>query len=402
MIHSEQGIGDVLQFIRLMPILKQQGAKIVFACQKPLQNLLRRCEGIDEWFPIDEPANINFDLHIPLLSLPGLLNLTEDNCPRTVPYVFPDPEKVAHWKPKLDQIPGFKIGLGWQGSVTFRGDQLRSIPLKHYAPLAKTPDVTLISLQKSDGLDQLEELKAAFPVTTLEGLDETGGAFMDTAAVMQHLDLIITSDTALAHLAGALGRPVWLALSTASDWRWFRDREDSPWYPSMRLFRQKTLGDWDSVFVDMARELEQQLASDSPVFYAAKQPVNAAVQVEIAPGELIDKITILEIKQAQITDGEKLKNVRAELEILNRCRREKLTQLSELDSLARSLKEINQKLWDIEDQIRDCDRNHNFGQPFIDLARAVYQTNDRRSQLKRDINVLLGSRIVEEKSYSAY
>ncbi len=202
MIHSEQGMGDVLQFIRLLPLIKCQGARIVFACQKPLQNLLSRCEGIDEWFPIDEPASINFDFHIPLLSLPGLLGINDDNCPKAVPYVYPDPEKVEHWKPELDRIPGFKIGLGWQGSTTFRGDQLRSIPLKYYAPLVKIPSVTLISLQKSDGLDQLKDLAPEFRIESLDKLDESGGAFMDTAAIIKHLDLVITSDTALAHLAG--------------------------------------------------------------------------------------------------------------------------------------------------------------------------------------------------------
>lgn len=405
MIHSEQGMGDVLQFIRLLPLIKRQGARIVFACQKPLQNLLRRSEGIDDWFPIDEPAQINFDFHIPLLSLPGLLGINADNCPKTVPYVFPDPERVEHWKPQIERLNGFKIGLGWQGSLTFRGDQLRSIPLKYYAPLARIPSVTLVSLQKSDGLDQIRELGPDVRIETLDQLDESGGAFMDTAAVMQHLDLVITSDTALAHLAGALGRPVWVVLSTASDWRWFRNRSDSPWYPTMRLFRQKTLGDWESVFAEIARELQTQRASPAPKFYgladAAKQPTRS-VHVEIAPGELIDKITILEIKAEQITDADKLRNVQKELEILARCRAESLPALSELESLTASLKDVNKQLWEIEDQIRDCERNQDFGETFIALARAVYKTNDRRAQLKREINDLLGSRIVEEKSYASY
>jgi hypothetical protein len=398
-------MGDVLQFVRLLPLIKRQGARIVFACQKPLQNLLRRCEGIDDWFPIDEPAPINFDFHIPLLSLPGLLGINEQNCPKAVPYVFPDPERIEAWKPMIETFQGFKIGLGWQGSATFRGDQLRSIPLKHYAPLAKAGNISFINLQKTDGVEQVKELSPEFRVETLEKLDESGGAFMDTAAVMQHLDLVITSDTALAHLAGALGRPVWVALSTACDWRWFRDRSDSPWYPTMRLFRQKTLGDWDGVFQDMARELESQLASPAPRLYGQPEAANSSensVRVEIAPGELIDKITILEIKQAHITDPAKLQNVRKELEILNACRTTSLPPLPELESLTASLKEVNQALWDIEDEIRDCERNQDFGQTFIALARAVYKTNDKRAQLKRAINDLLGSRIVEEKSYASY
>ncbi len=409
LIHTEQGMGDVLQFIRLIPLLKSQGAKIVFACQKPLQNLLSRCEGIDDWFPIDEPGEINFDLHIPLLSLPGLLNITEANCPKTVPYVFPDPAKVESWKPRIEAIEGFKIGISWQGSPTFRGDRLRSIPLKHFAPIANLPNVTLVSLQKHAGAEQLEKRKSEVPVVILDGLDESGGAFTDTAAVMQHLDLIIACDTSINHLAGALGRPAWLPLSTAADWRWLRNRHDSPWYPTMRLFRQKTLGDWDGVFTEMANELTTQIASGTPKLYIPKtddtKPAlsqTASVPVEIAAGELIDKITILEIKADRIRDEEKLNHVRTELEILRQCRRQHLPLSAELEVLTDSLKEVNQQLWDIEDSIRDCERNQNFGEQFIELARAVYRTNDRRAGLKREINTLLGSRIVEEKSYREY
>jgi len=202
-----------------------------------------------------------------------------------------------------------------------------------------------------------------------------------------------------------LGRPVWVALSTASDWRWFRNRGDSPWYPSMRLFRQKTLGDWETVFAEMAQELESVIASPAPKLVGQTQTVKqppGSVRVEIAPGELIDKITILEIKQEQITEADKLRNVRKELEILDECRRASLPLLPEVDHLTASLKEVNQQLWEIEDQIRDCERNSDFAEKFIGLARAVYQTNDRRAKLKREINELLGSRIVEEKSYASY
>ncbi len=405
LIHTEQGMGDVLQFIRLIPLLKSQGARIVFACQKPLQKLLSRCEGIDEWFPIDEPGAITFDLHIPLLSLPGLLNITGENCPKTVPYVFPDPANVELWKSRIDALDGFKIGISWQGSPTFRGDKLRSIPLKHFAAIANLPHVTLVSLQKNHGAEQLEEMKSDVPVVILDGLDASGGAFTDTAAVMQHLDLIIACDTSVNHLAGALGRPAWLPLSTAADWRWLRNRSDCPWYPTMRLFRQKALGDWDGVFAEMAAELQTQLAAPAPKLYGLKEKSETQIpslQAEIAPGELVDKITILEIKAERIADDDKLRHVRTELEVLKETRRRHLPASAELDALTVSLREVNQKLWDIEDDIRDCERDQNFGEEFIELARAVYRTNDRRAQLKREINTLLGSRIVEEKSYQEY
>jgi ADP-heptose:LPS heptosyltransferase len=246
-VHSEQGIGDVLQFVRFFPLVKQHGARLVFACQKPLQSLLRTLPEVDEWFPVDTPGEMRFDACIPLMSLPAALGVEEADIPRSVPYLPVDPERVRRWESRLSPLPGFKVGLCWQGSPTHRGDALRSIPLAHFAPLARVPSVHLISLQKGAGEEQIEAQGENVPLTVLEGRDADGG-LVDTAAVLQHLDLVITCDTAVAHLAGALGRPVWVLLPVASDWRWLEQRSDSPWYPTMRLFRQRTWGNWAEVF----------------------------------------------------------------------------------------------------------------------------------------------------------
>jgi hypothetical protein len=205
--------------------------------------------------------------------------------------------------------------------------------------------------------------------------------------------LVISTDTALAHLAGALGAPVWVPIAFAPDWRWLLERADTPWYPTMRLFRQATPGDWNAVFERMADELKQRLAIP-----ARARPVS----IEIAPGELIDKITILEIKAERITDPDKLKNVRTELASLAAARDRALPDSEELTRLTAELKAVNEALWQIEDDIRECERQRDFGPRFIELARSVYRNNDRRAALKRQMNELLGSALVEEKSYRPY
>jgi ADP-heptose:LPS heptosyltransferase len=170
--------------------------------------------------------------------------------PAHVPYIFADPQRVERWRQELAGLDGLKIGIAWQGSPGYRWDRLRSFTLAHFAPLAALPGVRLVSLQKGPGADQLAT--ANFSVLNLGDRLDEDGAFVDTAAVIDCLDLVITSDTALAHLAGALGKPVWLALSLAPEWRWLLEREDSPWYPSMRLFRQTRFGDWNGVFERVA------------------------------------------------------------------------------------------------------------------------------------------------------
>jgi hypothetical protein len=396
LIHTEQGVGDVLMFMRFLPRIKQPGDRLVFACQKALQPLLKNQPWVDTWFPIDEPAPINFDVYLPLISLPAMLGADERAIPHPVPYVTPDPALVEKWKPRVAALPGFKVGICWQGSPTFKGDQFRSVPLQHFAAVAAVPGVTLVSLQKGAGTEQLELNKAAVPVTVFPDLDEAA-PFVDTAAVMQQLDLIITSDTAIAHLAGALGRPVWVALSLDCDWRWEIGRSDSRWYPTMRLFRQKTFGDWPGVFADIAAALPPVVAGRA---VAPPPPARPAPQAPVSAGELIDKITILEIKLQRITNETKRANVLKELELLRAARQEAVPPSPKLDELTTLLRAVNERLWDIEDALRKCERSGQFEHRFVALARSVYKNNDERAALKRRINDLLGSPLVEEKSYA--
>jgi len=252
-------MGDTFQFVRFMPMLRESAARIIFCCPNPMRPILSRCEGIDDWLGVDEQASVNFDVYSPLLSLPGLLDIDKSNLLTKIPYVFPDPNLVQRWHNDCHKLKGFRVGICWQGSPTFLGDEHRSIPLAAFAPLSQIPEVQLVSLQKFHGTEQLEQTRGQVAVNVLNGLDDTEGAFMDTAAVMMHLDLVVTSDTAIAHLAGALGIPVWVVLGSVAEWRWLINRSDSPWYPSMRIFRQKVRGEWDSLFHDIANRLQNEI-----------------------------------------------------------------------------------------------------------------------------------------------
>ncbi len=251
-VFSEQGLGDIIQFARYLPLLVQRGASVTFSAPQNLMRLLRPLHAQVELVgAIDgrEP----FDFQCALMSLPRWFGTELHSIPSEVPYLGAEEDLVARWKKKLAG-GGFKVGIAWQGAPGAAIDQGRSIPLTEFAPLSRLPGVRLISLQKTHGLDQLAGLPAG---TTIETLGEFDGpdAFVDTAAVMSTLDLIITSDTSIAHLAGALGRPTWVALKHVPDWRWLLDRDDSPWYPTMRLFRQETAGDWKPVFAKIEQEL---------------------------------------------------------------------------------------------------------------------------------------------------
>ena len=251
LLHCEQGLGDTLQFIRFAQRVKKLGATVICELQPALLPLLSFTPGIDAFVTEGAPLPPH-DFQIPLLSLAGLLGIPENQ----PPYLFAAPARVDFWKDRLAEIPGFKIGIAWQGEPTFKYDWLRSIPLAQFAPLARLPGHALISLQKHQGLDQIATNRQNVPIIQLQPeIDAAAGPFMDTAAIIQHLDLVVTSDTSIAHLAGGLGVPVWLATAYAPDWRWMKDREDSPWYPTMRLFRQTKVGHWEDVFQRMANSL---------------------------------------------------------------------------------------------------------------------------------------------------
>ena len=251
-VYEEQGIGDIIQFYRFLLLLEQKGARVTFKVKKNLHRLLRSSNSkikLTTSFPEDN--KINFES--PLMSLPYLLKTKIETIPNKVPYLKAESNKIVEWNKKLNSGK-FKVGICWQGS---KGKSAvgRSFPLTNFRDISKIPNIELISLYKDD--DKNKFLDIDFDLTILgEEFDNGEDAFIDTAAIMMCCDLIITVDTSIAHLAGALGRPVWTVLKYIPDWRWMLNRKDSPWYPTMRLYRQNNSNKWKPVLNTIKKDLE--------------------------------------------------------------------------------------------------------------------------------------------------
>jgi Flp pilus assembly protein TadD len=261
LLYTEQGFGDTLQFIRYASIVKAMGAKVVVECPSGLTRLLVRCPGVDVVVP--EGAELpEFDVQAPLLSLPGVLKTTVESIPASIPYLHTDPQLVELWRDRLAGLKGFRIGINWRGRPGQGAFRLRDVPLRYFAGLNDLP-VSLVSLQHGATAEEFEAFGGGSVFRPGDDVDRSQGAFMDTAAMMMNLDLVITSDTSLPHLAGGLGVPVCVALPRVAGWQWMRDRQDSPWYPTVRLFRQRMAGDWDGVFQEIRRALVPLIENNS-------------------------------------------------------------------------------------------------------------------------------------------
>ncbi len=251
LIHDEQGFGDTFQFLRMVPwALARSGARIVLQINAEQQPFAQRAGGFDEILPRGALPP-HFDLHCEMMSLPMAMNLQLEDLPGKIPYLTADPERVEHWRQRLAGLPGKRVALFWSGRPTHFNDAARSMSLEDLAPLAM-PGVTFLSLQKGDKAVQAHRPPPGMHVVPIA--DETKD-FADTAAVLSLADLLISVDSSPVHLAGALGRPVWVMLSFVHDWRWLLNRSDSPWYPTAQLFRQQSAADWRGVMRDMAEKL---------------------------------------------------------------------------------------------------------------------------------------------------
>jgi tetratricopeptide (TPR) repeat protein/glycosyltransferase involved in cell wall biosynthesis len=279
LVSAEQGLGDTLQFARFIPRLAASGGRVILMCQRELIRLLQSLECVHELVERGQPLP-EFDVHVPLASLPYLFGTRLDTIPASAQYLRADPDLVADWSEKLPVRRGMRVGIVWGGNPDFKNDRRRSITLDLLAPLARVPGVQLIALQKGSPAAQ-----AATPPEgmSLANLGPMLTDFADTAAVLEQLDLVITVDTSVAHLAGALGRPVWILLHSAPDWRWLRYREDSPWYPSVRLFRQHQLGDWRGVIERVQGALAEVASTVGPQHTVAGSPPLSAEPVLSAP-----------------------------------------------------------------------------------------------------------------------
>ena len=254
LLHGEQGLGDALQFMRFVPVVKALGANVVLEVDRSLVRLAGTLAAADAIIAAgDEIPRV--DCCCPLMSLPGMFKTDASNMPSRVPYLRADPASAKTWKERLANHSQLRVGLCWAGGPGFSRPRVdgartnrafaRSVTLQHLAPLGALDDIVLVSLQKGEAAKQLQELvlQSVLPV-----MDWTGeiGDFADTAALVDALDFVISVDTSVAHLAGALGKPVWLLHKFDGSWQWLIDRDDSPWYPTMRIFRQPKPGDWHS------------------------------------------------------------------------------------------------------------------------------------------------------------
>ena len=260
LIGCDLGLGDAFQFIRYAKLVKEQKGRVMVLAPASLLPILRLCPDIDKVVSYGYSILPVYDYHIPLGSLPRVFKTDLGTIPSSIPYLSADERLTAFWKNVLAKDTNFKIGLCWQGTVERKNKftqhiaAKRSIPLSYYAKLKDLPGISFYRLQKFDSGD---EGKSDFNIHDFgSDFDKGHGAFMDTAAIMKNLDLVITVDTSIAHLAGGLGVPVWVLLPYDADWRWLIDRNDSPWYPTMKLFRQKKLNDWDEVIQDLKSALK--------------------------------------------------------------------------------------------------------------------------------------------------
>ena len=258
LIHGEQGFGDTIQCIRYASLATERGGPILVECPEALMEVFSTVKGISKLIPHGDPLP-HFDVQIPVMSLPLAFGTTLATIPQNVPYIAADAARCQFWREWLAESDAvFKVGIVWAGRPTHTGDRQRSMSLRQFLPIFRVPDVDFISLQFDRGIEQISQLPGKQRI-----LDPSAhiADFADTAALVSQLDLVIAVDTAVAHLAGALGKPVWVLVPFAPDWRWMLQREDSPWYPTMRLFRQQRPMDWDPVIARVRKELQSLVQS---------------------------------------------------------------------------------------------------------------------------------------------
>jgi hypothetical protein len=243
LLHSEQGFGDTIQFCRYVPLVAACGARVILAVQKPLHELMSTLTGAAQIVFTGEPLP-HFDIHCPLASLPLAVGTRLESIPSTTPYLHAPAHALQHWKTRLEPRDRLRIGICWAGNPNHKSDVSRSIGLSPLLPLLTNTDVQFFSLQKDLRAGDAEILRNNRHITHLGQEIET---FSDTAAIISSMDLVISIDTSVVHLAGSLGKPIWILLQFVPDWRWLLDREDSPWYPTARLFRQNETRSWDGV-----------------------------------------------------------------------------------------------------------------------------------------------------------
>ena len=395
LVEAEQGLGDIIQFTQYVRRLERSGERVVFKVPDRLVALL--CPAVAATLVIGygdaEPA---YDLVCPLLSLPGRLGLGRPSYTVEEPLLRAEAARCQVWQDWVGDH-GFKVGICWQGNPKHEQDRHRSLGLRHFQPLAAVPGVRLISLQREHEAGQLAEV--TFPVERPGKDFDTGpDAFLDAAGLIMNLDLVITIDSAIAHLSASLGRPTWLLLKKVPDWRWGLGGEGVGPDGPVRLFRQSARGDWTTVFRDVADALESAAATGRCLALpAGKADVSHSYPIRISPGEFIDRVTILEIKAQLIPDPVGRLITARELALL-------VQQLGPdgvraFSHGATQMRRINGALWRLEERARALELSDDASELFCRTARMILRMNRQRARLKARINYEMQSSIAEIKSY---
>jgi len=407
LVIAEQGLGDSFQFIRYAKILKNMGARVIFKSRPELVELLSLCDYIDEIIA-NTSTLPDFDVHIPLMSIPLVLKTREETIPAEIPYLTADSDLTAQWKQKLSADKNFKIGICWQGNANYSTQFLRStvaaksMSVKFFEPLAKLPGVSLYSLQKIFGTDQLKDLDKSVTIHDF-GPNFDKRRFMDTAAVIKNLDLIITVDTSISHLAAALGAPTWIILPEPADWRWMLKRLDTPWYPNVRLFRQQRTGDWTTVIQHIIQALMDLLSNNPQVSdqsitqgqsstltgisdleqrvhqKQSTKNIEVCTELESLPlDEFIDQMTLAALDQAK--DSE-------DAEEFLTLYKQHLAKWPQLKEYSQQILHANRYLMELQKQIEVI--NGNVLDPsFSEIARQVSRGSKYKAEIKKSIKKL--------------
>jgi len=410
LVMDEQGLGDTIHFMRFLRPLVAQGVEISFVTHEILFDLIRSMGLPLNLLPSNKPGSIGGATGwTPLLQIPRAMGIDPKTYADGVPYLSADPARVKSWARKMAG-KGFKIGICWAGNADSPAEKGRSAPLEAFAPLAAIPGVKLFSLQKGKSVEEISTVSFRRELYDFgENLDAGPQAFLDTAAVMISLDLVVTVDTSVAHLAGALGRPVFTMLRVEPDWRWLARESDTVWYPTMRLFRQEKSGDWSGPMQRIVAEVRRMAGLDAPAAepqstisetVTDKADAGSAPLIPVSVGELADRVGILAIKLEKITDEDKRIIAQRHFDALNPNLQSHIENNALIGQLHNELKDLNAELWDVEDALRRHESEQKFDDEFVDLARSVYRLNDRRAALKRQIDEVSGSEFGEVKSYA--
>lgn len=409
LIIMEQGIGDMFQFSRyILDLLnKYPNLYIDYLIPHKIHNLIN-FRNIERIKVIDEIKNYkHYDYKLWLMSIPNILkinNIIPYNIDNS--YIKINYNKVIEWNVKLQKYTRKKVAIFWKGNINIL-DIDKHIPLKLFNKISKL-NVDIISLQKGDGEEELNNIDFKIHSFDIDNVN----AFEDTIAIIKNVDLVITVDTSIVHLAGLLGVKTWLVLGFMSDWRWFQDEKKTDWYESVELFRSKIIDDWTEVLEEVENKLKTELKNEinnkipnkinnkmhNTTPYELTNKEITIPKIPISIGELFDKFSILDIKMEKIKEPEKLIHVKTELEYLKPY----LRKYDITEELYTNLKNVNKSLWDIEDKLRIKEKNKEFDDGFIKLSRSVYFTNDKRSEIKKNINIFFNSNIVEVKEYTDY